>query len=174
MHSVLFHSLSEITGTFSSAANFLLLFCLGPSLNHYKTMSPCYSPGTALRASLLGSLSPPKPLRLYVYRSRKQTWSLCSDSWKIPLFSVCGRIWLLWFPPGSATPRSWACMLLAQLKRTWHDPSSTAPMPKCRNFWGMASSQSKPDTWTWALASQAASTSLTIQLPTLCYLQILF
>lgn len=161
MHSVLFHSLSEITGTFSSAANFLLLFCPGPSLNHYKTMSPCYPPGPALHASLLGSLSPPKPLRLYVYRSRKQTWSLCPDSWKIPLSSVCVWTWLLRFPPGSATPRCWVCEYVISPAQTYltrtQQHSTNAKMQEYSG--GTESFQSKLDTWTWALASQAVSMS---------------
>lgn len=69
----------------SFAANFLLLLCLGPSFNHYKTMFPCFSPEPILHASTPGSLRPPRPLRLYFYRRRTKTCSFCFDSGKIPL-----------------------------------------------------------------------------------------
>lgn len=112
---------------FSSAANFLLL-CLGPSFSYYKTMFPCSSPRPVLHASTPGSLNPPISLRLYVYRSRMKTCSLCANSRKIPLsphFAYehsCTRF--LKVQPLHNTnglPLRGYQYFLALLKYTWHN-----------------------------------------------------
>lgn len=72
-------------------------FLSGPKLKPAPNNVSLFLPGAHspwILFSLLLSLSSPKPLQLYVYRPSKKTWSLCSDSWKIP-FSVCIWTWLL-------------------------------------------------------------------------------